>query len=209
MRVSKWWQIFHFERTNPLKSCPLPAAITYVEQNQVNHQQKPCIYLAMTFLFSMVSVMVIDLGQIKHFFLQWMIPVSYLRFLYLSVWSCEGQVLKAWHLFPLQHFLTWMLILEHLFLFSPRLYRLHYWNKTSQYWAVFGHPSVLQCCWCLLNSWGRRREAKVGVCHIFPGQLPSAAHTFMNADRSDEIPLKITVRSWPFDLICKFWIALH
>ncbi len=119
MRVSKWWQIFHFERTNPLKSCPLPAAITYVEQNQVNHQQKPCIYLAMTFLFSMVSVMVIDLGQIKHFFLQWMIPVSYLRFLYLSVWSCEGQVLKAWHLFPLQHFLTWMLILEHLFLFSP------------------------------------------------------------------------------------------
>ncbi len=139
MRVSKWWQIFHFERTNPLKSCHLPAAITYVEQN---HQLKPCIYLAMTFLFSMVSVMVIDLDQIKQFFLQQMIPVSCLRFWYLSVWSCEGQVLKAWHLFPLQHFLTWMLMLERLSLVSPALYRLHYWNKTSQYWAS------VRACFC-------------------------------------------------------------
>jgi len=75
----------------------------------------------MTFLFSIVSVMEIDLCQIKIFI--FIFPVNDLThvsgFLCLSVWSCEGQVLKAWHLFPLQHFLTWMLILEHLSFFSP------------------------------------------------------------------------------------------
>lgn len=206
-RVSKWWKIFHFERTNPLKSCPLPAAITYVEQN---HQLKPCINLAMTFLFSMVSVMVIDLGQIKQFYFSSKWSQSAISSFDISQF---GHVkVKCLRHDTSFHFNTfwhecWC---KSVFLSSlPPCTASITETKPLSIVPVLGHPSVLQCCWCLLNSWGRWREVKVGVCHIFPGQLPSSAHTFMNADRSEEIPLKITFRSWPFDFICKFWIPLH